>query len=95
MFFGKQFIIGTSLLVMHAFQPGQSQFSADLAVGTGPGTQMGAPFSANTVAPPAENLRRQAFTPQRIFTRTCDCVRRFDSDLVRPFSSFHSDYSSC
>lgn len=93
MFFGKQFIIGTSLLAMHAFQPGYSQFPADSAVGVGPGVTMTGAFQVNAAAdemadpdaPPAE-LRRQGFNARRIFSRTCDCVRRSDFELVSPFN---------
>ena len=92
----KQFMIGTSLLALQTFQSATAQrFSADAAIGVGPGTQMGAPFTANTaaeeIADPADPdtvLERQGFDATRIFSRTCDCVRRGDDELVRFFLQY-------
>lgn len=85
-------LLGSSLLCHIAFHPAAAQeFSAESAVGTGPGTRMGDPntdnAAADEMADPADPdaiLERQGFDAVRVFSRTCPCVPRSDSELVRP-----------
>ena len=88
----SSWLLGSSLLCLHAFHPAAAQeFAAESAVGTGPGTRMGDPntdnAAADEMADPADPdaiLERQGFDAVRVFSRTCPCVRRSDSELVRP-----------
>lgn len=88
MAFAKQAIISTGLLALHML-PGSNAQSADGAVGAGPGTIMSGPFAGNNaaedLADPGEapkELPRQDLNAVRLFSRTCDCVRRDDDELV-------------
>lgn len=89
----KNAVIGTSLLALHCFQPtaAQFRFPAEAAIGTGPGTTVSGPFETNAaekeMADPADPdaiLEQPGFNAVRIFSRTCDCVRRNNNQLVRP-----------